>query len=535
MFSCKEIKDSVKNFFSMIFFPSRKPKPTPKPTPNKGKNMRYYLNDPSSPSLIEEVTNPTPRGLNISVANLEPGVVDFTSPQGLANNAYAVLCHGINMFNSDFNLNRWALVGSLNVNPMAGYEANAYYDRRNLKFFYFMKDNRKIFTALSADVVSHELGHALLDAIRPDMFNAASMEVWAFHEAFGDINAIMCALYHNQLVDFMLKETNNNIRTPNIVSRIGEEFGVALNIPFSLRDAANNYKYQNPATLPANSSDPNVICREPHSFSKIMSGIFYDVLCSLFEKLGKDKNALLAARDYLKKTFYKTCVTAPLAPNFYSSFCSAWLQEDAKQGGVHADVLNRVFQSRNVMGVQAMSLHEKFDHDSVKNFVGGEPVSQFVTVGDLMQNELMAMADGSDISDMKVMLALDPKALDSKCMRMQSDDDDDVVDQAKKAAKILLEYIFSKRLFGRADSDVWFKDGDNNLSRRMFQCDCFRPNYLFPGNPEYNKPYKPENNSGCCTYGSCANLPKPEPKKIEKNCNIRYSNSCTTVAYRGKC
>jgi hypothetical protein len=532
MFSCKEITNSMKNFFSMIFYRKRKPNP-PKPVPTKGKNMRYYLNDPSSPLLIEEVANPVPHGLNIAVANLEPGVLDFTSPQGLANNTYATLCHGINMFNSDFNLSKWALVNVLNVNPMAGFEANAYYDRRNLKFFYFTKDGKKVFTSLSADVISHELGHALLDALRPDMFNAASMEVWAFHEAFGDINAIMCSLYHNKIVDFVLNETNGNLRTPNIVSRIGEEFGVALNIPFSLRDAANNYKYQNPATLPANSNDHNVICREPHSFSKIMSGIFYDVLCSIYEKLGKDKNALLAARDYVKKTFYKACVVAPLAPTFYNSFCTAWLQEDAKLGGQHNDVLTRVFESRNVFGVKGMSMNESTCSDMQIGFNNGNVLKTFMTVGDLMQDELMAMADGEDISNMKVMLAVDPTNWQNDMMQMQSSED--LMESAKNAAKLLLEYIFAKRLFGRAESDVWYKDSDNKLSRRMFQCDCFKPNYLFPGNPEYNKPYKPENNSGCCTYGSCANLPKPVTNKIEKNCNIRYSNSCSSVAYRGRC
>jgi hypothetical protein len=43
-------------------------------------------------------------------------------------------------------------------------------------------------------VVCHELGHAILDALKPQLFNVASTEAGAFHEAFGDISAILCAL-----------------------------------------------------------------------------------------------------------------------------------------------------------------------------------------------------------------------------------------------------------------------------------------------------------------------------------------------------
>src|SRR5262247_3863818 len=38
----------------------------------------------------------------------------------------------------------------------------------------------------SPDVVNHEQGHALLDAVRPDFWDAPFAEVAAFHESFGD-------------------------------------------------------------------------------------------------------------------------------------------------------------------------------------------------------------------------------------------------------------------------------------------------------------------------------------------------------------
>jgi hypothetical protein len=543
MFFCNKVTEYAKNFLGMIFYrkprvPTGKYPPRPIPPANKGKKMKYYLNDPAHPNLIAEVVDSIPFGLQINVSNLQDGNYEFTSPQGLANNTYAVLCHGINMFNSMFGLKKWAIVDILKVNPMAGYEANAYYDRRNLKFFYFTKDGKKIFTALSADVVSHELGHALLDAIRPDLFSAAAMEAWAFHESFGDINSILCALHHNQLVDYLLQQTDGDLRKSNIVSRVAEEFGVALGRAFSLREAVNNYKYVNPSALPAESNDDNVICREPHSFSKIMTGIFYDVLCSIYEKLGRNKEALIEARDYCKQTFYKACVIAPCTSNFYYSFCMAWLQEDLKLGSKHKDILEKIFAERNINSVKMMLNSEEIPENKEKT----ETIMDFNTIvekfhavatcEELFSDEATAMSFDHELAGMKIVLAVDDMYIkDSFSMQSISEP----LSEAKKAAKLLLEYIFNQKLFGKDEVSMWYKDENNTLQRRMFQCDCYMPNYLFPGNPEYNKPYKPKNNTGCCTYGSCTNnTPKPSIT-VEKNCNIRYSNSCRSTVYRGKC
>ena len=46
----------------------------------------------------------------------------------------------------------------------------------------------------SVDVATHEQGHAVLDALRPDLWDAPHFEVAAFHEAFGDLAAIFVAL-----------------------------------------------------------------------------------------------------------------------------------------------------------------------------------------------------------------------------------------------------------------------------------------------------------------------------------------------------
>src|SRR5690349_1148122 len=72
-----------------------------------------------------------------------------------------------------------------------GRDLNAFYDRGGLHFFHDVVRGSTVFSAESPDVVCHELGHAVLDAVKPQLWDAASLESAAFHESFGDISAIL--------------------------------------------------------------------------------------------------------------------------------------------------------------------------------------------------------------------------------------------------------------------------------------------------------------------------------------------------------
>jgi Zn-dependent metalloprotease len=86
-------------------------------------------------------------------------------------------------------------VGSiLPVDLDFGADLNAFYDREGLKFFHGAAAGRTVFSGESPDVVCHELGHAILDSLKPQLFDAASIEVAAFHESFGDMSALLSAL-----------------------------------------------------------------------------------------------------------------------------------------------------------------------------------------------------------------------------------------------------------------------------------------------------------------------------------------------------
>lgn len=80
---------------------------------------------------------------------------------------------------------------SLKIYPYAGEMKNAFYDRTNqcLKFYYFYDQNtqKTVYTCQSADIVAHEAGHAILDALRPGYFESQDPQTGGLHEAFGDL------------------------------------------------------------------------------------------------------------------------------------------------------------------------------------------------------------------------------------------------------------------------------------------------------------------------------------------------------------
>ena len=81
----------------------------------------------------------------------------------------------------------------LRVFPLGTDEENAWYDpgAGELRFGYFQrKDQGWILTALSHDIVVHELTHALLDSQRPHFMSPTSPDVPGFHEGFADLVAL---------------------------------------------------------------------------------------------------------------------------------------------------------------------------------------------------------------------------------------------------------------------------------------------------------------------------------------------------------
>lgn len=111
----------------------------------------------------------------------------------------------------------WAfesLAHHIKVAPHAFLDANAFYSRRDeaLCFGYFPIDSDGqaatekdyVYTCLSADIVTHETTHAILDGLRRELMRPSTPDQPAFHEGFADIIALLSALSRPQLLKLVL-------------------------------------------------------------------------------------------------------------------------------------------------------------------------------------------------------------------------------------------------------------------------------------------------------------------------------------------
>jgi hypothetical protein len=181
----------------------------------------------------------------------------------------------------------WQAGTTMPVRLDAGDRLNAVYTRADLRFFRTNVAGTTVATAESADVVSHELGHAVLDAVRPQLWDAMSHEVAAFHESFGDISAILVALQQPAVRDEVLAETGGALYRSSRLSRVAEQlgWGQRQRQPCSaeadcLRNAVNCFAYQKPTALPT-TSPAVLLSSAPHSFSRVFTGAFFQMYAGM--------------------------------------------------------------------------------------------------------------------------------------------------------------------------------------------------------------------------------------------------------------
>jgi hypothetical protein len=298
----------------------------------------------------------------------EPGPVagQFTSgtPEFRYWTAAGALGRGIEFWSSILpGGTRWSTQNPvLQVRLVAGTDLNAFYSRRSgLSFFEQMVDPFDIFSGESPDVVCHELGHAILDALRPQLFNAASLEAAAFHEAFGDISSILCALQLPAFRAVVLRETGGRLNVTSRLSRVAEQLGWGIRqiAPTAvdrdcLRNAANRFFYQPPEDLPP-SAPANELASEAHSFSRVFSGGILDALAFMADVAGpvNDGTLLAVSRD-IGQLLVDGIRTASISSAYYSQVAAAMIQADkARNKGKYRDALTEAFLKRGILSPNA--------------------------------------------------------------------------------------------------------------------------------------------------------------------------------------
>lgn len=322
------------------------------------------LNDPTTPSLSADLEAPMMGSLKYAVHGL-------TMQSRNENERRSLNCHistgrCINALQTLMRkpLQGWASTKLLEVLPAAGSDMNAYYDRRSLRFFYYNHKGRNVYFGDSVDIIAHELGHAFLDAMRPDFWSVQSLEIWSFHEAFSDIVAMFNLLGHDVVVKAVLEETRGNLRVSNHASRLAEQVGRLIrevtNDPSYLPDALRNpaverFHYVNPSTLPKEASN-NKLAAECHSFGRVFSAAWYEAFVRCYEyessKGSKPEIALKKSRDACMSTVLKAVAASPRVANYYEAVARCMISVAGDHGEAYSKAFSDVFAEWNITGSQ---------------------------------------------------------------------------------------------------------------------------------------------------------------------------------------
>lgn len=241
-----------------------------------------------------------------------------------------------------------------------GDNLNAFYDRNGLHFFHGQVRGTSVFSGESPDVVCHELGHAVLDAVKPELFEVASAETAAFHEAFGDCSAILSNLQMESLREAVLTETGGRLSTASRLSRLAESLGWAIRqlkpdgvADDCLRQAVNSFYYAPPADLPPQ-APASGLSSEPHNFSRIFTGAFFRLLAGVFAQQTQDSDGLLQASQDAGTLLIEGAIRAQVVPNFFAQVAASMVAADADRfEGRYRTAIVRAFVATGVLSVHS--------------------------------------------------------------------------------------------------------------------------------------------------------------------------------------
>lgn len=175
----------------------------------------------------------------------------------------------------------WAFPGNrLIVVPHAGYGQNAFYERdsKSLQFYYYEQEGNTIYTCLSSDIINHEFGHAILDGIRPYFYESTLIETGAFHEFVGDLTAILMVMRNNSFRKTLSDEPIKDLKSPNPLNAIAEQFGSSLGDKPYLRTAINKLTIRDITDE-----------EDAHTMSEVLTGTMFDILDKIARSYLKDR------------------------------------------------------------------------------------------------------------------------------------------------------------------------------------------------------------------------------------------------------
>jgi hypothetical protein len=337
-----------------------------------GSAINVWEDDPGSRVLMRRPI-PDPHqdpSVEFNVPAPAPGLYQPTTAEFRYWVAADAVARGIRFWHGIIGEWQWHLDGQARVLPVllddATPELNAFYDRRALNFFHGATSLGAVFSGESPDIVCHELGHAILDAIKPALWSAASHEAAALHESFGDISALLCAWQVDDLRDSVLRESGGRLYASSRLSRLAEQLGAAIRLshpqdvePDCLRNAVNSFTYFDPTLLPY-MAPASQLSSEPHSFSRVFTGAFFEALASVVTATAgpgqiPDKAQALTAAGTLASVLIEAIRAAPIVSNLFAQVAGGMIRVAERREGGLAAILRGVFVRRSILSPRSAS------------------------------------------------------------------------------------------------------------------------------------------------------------------------------------
>lgn len=459
----------------------------------------YQINDSTTPDLRASVLVPAVANkLRYTVRGL------INNPKGekdrMAMKCFITIAKSIDYIQTKakYPINKWATSSNLQIIPFSGKMFNAYYDRSALKFFYDLDpDSMKVvYAANSTDIIAHELGHGLLDAMRPDLWNTQALEIWSFHEAFGDINAIAHIMQYDVVLNRAITETGGDLRKSNVISRLAEEFGKAIYSaekgegglnPLFLRDASIPYLYTNPNDLPKNGRADQVIA-ECHSFGRIFASAWYEMMVRFYENEithGKATiDALKIARDIAFMILVQAIPNAPRTTRFYAGMAKAMCAVAKMKDLKYYEITRQVFLDRKILTpeVKFLSSTDWFD---VRNKIQGDDKivkGHNLSVVRLARQKTLKLSDyssgmvsslsanGHDLSELELEIPVD-SYYEFDIEGNLVEEITPSIDECIEDARLCVSLIAMKSDLGYSHKSSW-NATDGKLIRNLIYCGC---------------------------------------------------------------
>lgn len=178
----------------------------------------------------------------------------------------------------------------LSLAPFAFSGLNAWYDRagERIQFGYARfgdtsgraDSNLLRFTALSSDVVVHEVTHALIDGLRPGYDMPVHPDVLAFHEAFADVVALLSRFERSAYLGVLLRESGHRLIGGPTLTSLAPELGSAMRrLGLRTLDVAADTAGSGPGpAIYADAPD------EPHARGGLLSSATFEAFLSVLDR-----------------------------------------------------------------------------------------------------------------------------------------------------------------------------------------------------------------------------------------------------------